>query len=132
MGEAVAQAAGGVGAASARDAGGQSYGQAAWRRFRRHRLALVGGGLAALLSLAALLAPWLAPYAADRLALGTRWAPPGPGHWLGTDELGRDVLSRLMHAGRVSLLVGYVVAVNVAVIGMVVGAVAGFYGGVVD
>jgi peptide/nickel transport system permease protein len=132
MGEAVAPAVGGAGAPSGRDAAGQSYRQVAWRRFRRHRLALVGGGLAALLSLAALLAPWLAPYAADRIALGTRWAPPGRGHWLGTDELGRDVLSRLLHAGRVSLLVGYVVAVNVALIGMVVGAVAGFYGGVVD
>jgi len=111
---------------------GQSYWQVAWRRFRQHRLAMVGGAIAAALSATALLAPWLAPYAFDQLSLGTRWAPPGGGHWFGTDELGRDVLTRIMYAGRISLTVGYVVAVNVAIIGMVVGAVSGFYGGVVD
>ncbi|MDQ7842511.1 MAG: ABC transporter permease [Armatimonadota bacterium] len=111
---------------------GQSYWQVAWRRFRKHRLAMVGGAIAAGLSAMALLAPWLAPYAFDQLSLGARWAPPGSGHWFGTDELGRDVLTRIMYAGRISLTVGYVVAVNVAVIGMVVGAVSGFYGGMVD
>ena len=111
---------------------GQSYWQVAWRRFRKHRLAIVGGVIAAALSLMALLAPWVAPYAFDRLNLGSRWAPPGAAHWFGTDELGRDVLTRIMYAGRVSLLVGYVVAANVAVIGMLIGAVSGFYGGFVD
>ncbi|HEU5297933.1 MAG TPA: ABC transporter permease [bacterium] len=132
MSETVAGVLHGVKVVPAGPAGGQSYWQVAWRRFRKHRLALVGGTLALGLTLMALLAPWIAPYAADRMALGARWAPPGAAHWLGTDELGRDVLTRMMYAGRVSLLVGYIVAVNVAVIGMLVGAVSGFYGGVVD
>lgn len=132
MSETVAEVLHGVNVVPAGPAGGQSYWQVAWRRFRKHRLALVGGTLALGLTLMALLAPWIAPYAADRMALGARWAPPGAAHWLGTDELGRDVLTRMMYAGRVSLLVGYIVAVNVAVIGMLVGAVSGFYGGVVD
>lgn len=132
MSETVAGVLRGVKVVPAGPAGGQSYWQVAWRRFRKHRLALVGGALALGLTLMALLAPWIAPYAADRMALGARWAPPGAAHWLGTDELGRDVLTRIMYAGRVSLLVGYLVAVNVAVIGMLVGAVSGFYGGVVD
>lgn len=132
MSEAVVGVMRGAGAAAGARGAGQSYWQVAWRRFRKHRLALVGGTIAVLLSLMALLAPWLAPYAFDQLALGSRWAPPGWSHWFGTDELGRDVLTRVMHAGRISLLVGYVVAVNVAIIGMVVGAVSGFYGGLVD
>jgi len=103
-----------------------------WRRFRRHRLALIGGLAALALTLAAAAAPLLAPYPPDRIDLAGRWTPPSRAHLLGADELGRDVLSRLLYAGRVSLTVGYVVAVNVAVIGMVVGAAAGFYGRAID
>jgi len=111
---------------------GQSYGQMAWRRFRHHRLAMVGAGVALGLILMALLAPWLAPYAFDRIALGSRWASPSAEHFFGTDELGRDVLTRIMYAGRISLSVGFLVALNVSIIGMVVGATAGFYGRVPD
>jgi peptide/nickel transport system permease protein len=103
-----------------------------WRRFRRHRLALTGGLAALALTLAAAAAPLLAPYPPDRIDLASRWMPPSRAHLLGADELGRDVLSRLLYAGRVSLAVGYAVAVNVAVIGMVLGALAGFYGRTVD
>jgi peptide/nickel transport system permease protein len=111
---------------------GQSYWQLAWRRFRQHRLALIGGTAASLLTVMAILAPWIAPYPFDRINLDARWRPPGGGHLFGTDELGRDVLTRIMYAGRVSLAVGFVVAINIAMIGMVVGAVSGFYGGTVD
>jgi peptide/nickel transport system permease protein len=103
-----------------------------WRRFRRHRLALTGGLAALVLTLAAVAAPLLAPYPPDRIDLASRWTPPSRAHLLGADELGRDVLSRLLYAGRVSLAVGFAVALNVAVIGMVLGAVAGFYGRTVD
>src|SRR3990170_2535981 len=79
-----------------------------------------------------ILAPWIAPYPPDKIDLSGRWATPGRAHLFGADELGRDVLSRIMYAGRISLSVGYVVAINVSIIGMVVGAVAGFYGRTID
>lgn len=107
-------------------------GEGARRRFFRHRLALAGGLVAAALTVMAVAAPWLAPYSVDRISLAERWTGPGRAHLLGTDELGRDVLTRMIYASRVSLTVGYTVAVNVAVIGTVVGAIAGFYGGIAD
>lgn len=111
---------------------GQSYWQVAWRRFRKHRMAMAGGIAALVLTLMAILAPWIAPYAFDKISLDTRWAMPNRTHVFGADELGRDVLTRVMHAGRISLSVGYLVAINISVIGMIVGAVAGFYGGKID
>lgn len=111
---------------------GQSYWQVAWGRFRKHRLAMLGAAIGFGLTLMAVLAPWVAPYAFDTISLGSRWQTPSGGHVFGTDELGRDVLTRIMYAGRISLAVGYIVAINVAIIGMVVGSVAGFYGGKVD
>ncbi len=111
---------------------GQSYWQLAWQRFRRHRLALVGGSVALLLSAVALLAPAIAPYNPESISLTTRWQPPTLTHPFGTDELGRDVLARAMYAGRISLAVGYVAALGVAVAGALVGVVAGYYGGFTD
>lgn len=121
----------GIGAAPG-GAAGQSYWQVAWRRFRKHRLAMVGGVIAAALTAMALLAPWIAPYSFDAISLGQRWKTPSEAHLFGTDELGRDVLTRIMYAGRISLTVGFLVAVNVSIIGMLIGSVAGFYGGVLD
>lgn len=117
---------------AARGAVGQSYWQVAWRRFRRHRLAIVGGILGATLTLMALLASLLAPYNFEAISLGARWQTPSRAHLFGTDELGRDVLTRIMYAGRISLTVGFVVAINVSIIGMIVGSAAGFYGRTVD
>ncbi len=111
---------------------GQSYWQVAWRRFLKHRLAMIGAAVALGLTLMAVLAPVLAPQAPDRISLDSRWAVPGRAHLFGADELGRDVLTRIMYAGRISLLIGYIVAINISLIGMVVGAVSGFYGGMID
>ncbi len=111
---------------------GQSYWQVAWRRFLKHRLAMIGAAVALTLTLMAVLAPVLAPQAPDRISLESRWAVPGRAHLFGADELGRDVLTRIMYAGRISLLIGYIVAINISLIGMVVGAVSGFYGGTID
>lgn len=111
---------------------GQSYWQVAWRRFRKHRLAIIGASLGSALTLMALLAPWIAPYSFDAISLSSRWKGPSSAHIFGTDELGRDVLTRIMYAGRISLAVGFLVAINVSIIGMIVGAVAGFYGGKLD
>ena len=77
----------------------------------------------------AVLAPWLAPADPAQIALGHRLLGPGPGHWFGTDELGRDILSRIVYGARVSLTVAVsVVGLSLAV-GLVAGAVAGFYCG---
>jgi peptide/nickel transport system permease protein len=102
------------------------------RRFRRHRLAVASVAVLALLLAAAILAPILPlqdPYAID--LYGTA-QPPSPSHWLGTDETGRDVFSRLIYGARVSLSVGLVAVSIYTVIGLVVGSVASYAGGWVD
>jgi peptide/nickel transport system permease protein len=111
---------------------GQSYWQIVWRRFLKHRLALVGGSAAIALTLMSVLAPWIAPHSFDKINLQERWVAPTLRNLFGTDELGRDVLTRIMFAGRISLVVGYVTAVAISISGALVGAVAGFYGGWVD
>jgi peptide/nickel transport system permease protein len=84
------------------------------------------------LSLAALFAPWLASSAPDALDLGNRRAAPSLAHWFGTDELGRDVLSRVLFGARVSLAVGLLSATIAALIGVTVGATSGLFGGRTD
>lgn len=103
-----------------------------WERFRRHKLALIGLTILSLLVLISVAAPLLAqhgPYTTDLSAYRT---PPGGSHLLGTDSAGRDVLARLLYAGRVSLSVG-IVAVGIYVaIGLVLGGLAGYFGGLID
>jgi peptide/nickel transport system permease protein len=103
-----------------------------WRRFRRNPLALFGAGVLALLSLSAIFAPLLAPYDPNAVNPYVALQPPNADHWLGTDDLGRDVLSRLLFAGRVSLLVGLSAAAVAVLIGTFLGALAGYYGRMVD
>src|SRR5271168_1765374 len=75
-----------------------------FKRFMRHRLAFFGVVIIAILLVGSALAPWLAPFDPDDIDIVNRYAPPAsPGHWLGSDDLGRDVLSRLMFAGRISV-----------------------------
>ncbi|WBL77049.1 ABC transporter permease [Bradyrhizobium xenonodulans] len=107
-------------------------GQAAWRRFRRHRLALAGAVIILVLVLGSVFGPYLLPYDDTYIDIMKRFAPPLSGaHILGTDELGRDVLARLMMGGRVSLSIGIVAMVLATAVGIAVGAFAGFYGGVI-
>ncbi len=115
-----------------RPAVGQGYWQIAWRRLRRHRLAMTGAAVVFVLVVAALLSPWIAPYPPTHIDLGNRMSPPSWRHPLGTDELGHDVLTRLLYAGRVSLTVGFSAAVASALLGTAVGLVSGFYGGWLD
>jgi len=104
----------------------------AWRNLARQRLALAGLLLLLLFVLCAILAPLLAPHDPAQLDLATRLTPPSAAHWFGTDELGRDVLSRTLFGARVSLTVAFaVVAISLAV-GLVLGMLAGFYGGLLD
>jgi oligopeptide/dipeptide ABC transporter ATP-binding protein len=95
---------------------------------RRNRLALAGLVLLASALAASLLAPWLAPYAPG-VQTGGVYAPPGAGHWLGTDDGGGDVWSNLLYGAQVSLLVGFFAAFISVAIGALVGLVAGFVGG---
>jgi peptide/nickel transport system permease protein len=113
----------------------RSLGAILWRRFLKHRLALGSLIVLVLLVLIALAAP-LAEAAfgldANRVSLLARFQPPSATHWLGTDELGRDLLLRLLYGGRVSLLVGLAAALFAAVIGTALGLLAGYYGGTLD
>ncbi len=103
-----------------------------WRRFKRNSLAVGGGIVVLLLFLVAIFAPYLAPYDPNEIDVSSILLPPSWEHPFGTDELGRDVLSRMIWGARVSLQVGFV-AVGIAVaIGVVFGAIAGYYGGIVD
>ncbi len=104
-----------------------------WRGFAHNRLALLGLAIVILLAIVALFAPWLAPHSptAGDLA-NARLLPPSATHWLGSDDQGRDILSRLIHGARITLYVVLLVAVLAAPIGLVVGTVAGYAGGWLD
>ena len=95
-------------------------------------LNVVAFALIAVFALCALLAPLLAPYDPLVQDLGLRLRPPSPEHWLGTDSLGRDILSRILYGARISLLVGVVVVVSAGVVGTAIGLIAGYVGGFVD
>jgi peptide/nickel transport system permease protein len=103
-----------------------------WSRFRRHRLALVATVVLAALAALAVLAPWVSPYPPGAIDLRHVAASPTVAHPLGTDELGRDVLTRLIWGGRVSLAVGVGAMLIATSIGVAYGAVSGFYGGRLD
>lgn len=103
---------------------------------QRDRFVTIGVGIYLFFALVAILAPWIAPYEPTQVVQeGGRWltnAPPGPGHLLGTTNLGRDIFSQLVYGTRPALLVGFTAAVLVALVGTVIGLVAGYFGGWVD
>jgi peptide/nickel transport system permease protein len=100
------------------------------RRFMSHRLALFGLVMISLLTLACILGPWVLPYDMLYIDLRARFAPPFTGdHYLGTDPLGRDIAARLLMAGRVSLLVGFIAMALAILVGTLVGVIAGYRGG---
>lgn len=102
------------------------------RAILANRLAVVGFLILSVLLLAAVFGPALAPYGVNAVEVADRLQPPSADHWFGTDELGRDVFSRVVVAARVSLQVG-VIAVGISLVtGVVLGLLAGYYGGVVD
>jgi len=111
---------------------GTSPWRLAFRRLRANRLAAGGGVFLLVLALLALFAPWIAPHPYGQVTLPDALAPPSASHWLGTDALGRDLLSRLLYGARVSLAVGLVATLVSLVIGVSYGATAGYLGGRVD
>ncbi len=109
-------------------------GALAWRRFARHRMGLIGAAITIGFVAVAIFAPLIAPHPYDKTNLFKPTVPPGrlPEHPLGTDELGRDLLSRLIFGARVSLTVAAAVQVVVLMVGLLLGFAAGWLGGVVD
>jgi peptide/nickel transport system permease protein len=106
--------------------------QLAWRRFRKSRLAMIGVVMLTIIVLLTVLAPWIAPHGQNEIDLFSIKAPPSREHLLGTDALGRDVFSRLLYGGRMSLAIGVAAAVICTAVGVLLGAIAGYYGGWVD
>jgi peptide/nickel transport system permease protein len=106
-----------------------------WQSLKRNRMGLVGLLMLVVAIAMAVFAPWVAPYdpkKAVRVTIDTLYAPPGPEHWLGTDDAGKDVLSNLIFGARVSLTVGFFASFISVVIGGAIGIIAGFYGGRVE
>ena len=103
-----------------------------WRTFRRNQLALIGAAVVSVLVLLAVLAPVLAPWEPNKLDTKHILDPPSRSHWLGTDQLGRDVLARVLYGSRISLAVGFVSVGIATLIGVLLGSAAGYQGGAVD
>ncbi|MDQ0170270.1 nickel transporter permease [Paenibacillus tundrae] len=104
----------------------------AWRTFRKNRLALAGLVIIVFFILIAFIAPYIAPYDYKEQVLADRLQAPSAEHWFGTDDLGRDVFSRVLHGARISLWVGFFSVIGSIIAGALLGLIAGFYGKWVD
>jgi len=103
-----------------------------WPQLRRHRPALASILIVGAVALACAAAPLIAPYGFDAIDLNSIREPPSFEHWMGTDDLGRDLFTRVLHGGRVSILIGLVAALVGTGLGAAVGSVAGYHGGRID
>ena len=103
-----------------------------WRRFTRHRAAVLSLAFFLVIGASCALAPVIAPYPFDGIDLDSVKQPPSLSHWMGTDDLGRDVFTRMLFGGRVSILIGLLAAVVGTFLGTAIGAAAGYHGGVID
>jgi len=105
----------------------------ALRRAASHNLLSTAGAMMIVVFVAcAVFAPWLAPYDPAYIDLPARLMPPSAAHWFGTDELGRDILSRVVYGARISMLVGTSVVAASLTLGLIFGSIAGYYGGMTD
>ena len=111
---------------------GHSLWRDAWHRLQKNKMAVAGFFVLLVIGLLALCAPLLTPYSYEQQNLALGAVGPRAGHWLGTDVLGRDVLTRLLHGGRISILVGLCATAVSLTIGLLYGALAGFLGGKID
>ena len=103
-----------------------------WLALRRNPLAVSGLIIVLALVLMAISAPWLTSQSPYDQALGARLLPPSAEHWFGTDELGRDILARIVHGSRITLLIIFLVSVIILPIGLLIGTAAGYFGGLLD
>lgn len=111
---------------------GSSLWQDAWVRLRKNHLAITGLAVLITLTIAAVITPWIVPYGYDEQNLVLGATPPSADHWLGTDIFGRDLLTRILYGGRVSLMVGFIATSVALLIGVLWGTIAGFIGGKTD
>jgi peptide/nickel transport system permease protein len=103
-----------------------------WREFRRDKRALVGLVAVSLINVVAIMTPFIAPYPARRTGVGSPFTAPGPNYLLGTDNLGRDILSDVLWSAGVELTVAYLSVLIATVLGILIGSTAGFFGGWID
>ena len=103
-----------------------------WRSFKKSKSALIGTSIVLFFILLAIIGPVIAPYGINDQNLPQRLAPPSSEHWSGTDDLGRDIFSRILHGTRISLTVGFAAVILSAVIGSFLGVIAGYYGRWID
>jgi peptide/nickel transport system permease protein len=103
-----------------------------WRRLRRHKPAVASFGVVLALTTVCMAAPLIAPFEFDAIDLGSIRQIPSLAHWMGTDDLGRDLFTRILYGGRVSILIGLLSAILATGLGSLIGAASGFYGGRVD
>jgi len=111
---------------------GTSLWEDAWNRLQQNKLAMFGLGVVSFMIIIALLTPWIAPYSYFEQDLDLGATAPSAAHWLGTDTLGRDLLTRIMYGSRVSLMVGFLATAVALTIGVLWGTVSGYFGGRVD
>ena len=104
-----------------------SYWSLVWRRLKRNKGALAGAVILLFFIIASVFAPVLAPYPIEVMKMENRFIPPSSDHWLGTDEFGRDILSRMMHGGRVSLMMGLIAVSIAGIVGVFLGVISGYY-----
>ncbi|MCL0030040.1 ABC transporter permease, partial [Dehalococcoidia bacterium] len=102
------------------------------RRLKRNRMAMVGLVIISIFVLCAILAPWIAPHDPLDSSLSHTLQGPSPANPLGRDELGRDILSRILHGARISLSIGLISVAIGALVGVPIGAISGYYGGKID
>jgi peptide/nickel transport system permease protein len=116
----------------------ESFFSITWKRFRKHRLAVAGMIIMSSFIFICLFAPWLSPYDPIQIVKDANTgqilknAPPSAAHMLGTDSIGRDIMTRLLYAGRISLFLAFIVTIVSEVIGTVIGAISGYVGGFLD
>jgi peptide/nickel transport system permease protein len=103
-----------------------------WRRYCRHRLAMVGTVVMLTLNVATLIGPMVYPVPINHIDFAVKLTGPSPAHPFGTDDLGQDLLARILYGGRISMAVGLVAMLIAILLGMIIGALAGFFGGVFD
>lgn len=104
----------------------------AWRTYRKNKVALIGLGIVGFFILLAIFADFIAPYGFKETELANKHIPPSAAHWLGTDEFGRDILSRIIYGARISLWVGFSAVSGSIIMGSFLGILAGYYGKWVD
>ncbi|MEW4286444.1 ABC transporter permease [Priestia koreensis] len=104
----------------------------AWRGFRKNKLAVIGTGIVLFFIILALAAPWIAPQGFNEQMISKKLQPPSSEHWFGTDDFGRDILSRVIYGARISLWVGFVAVLGSVIVGSLLGILAGYYGKWID